>query len=120
LPIIRSLIVWDSIQAHAACQVGCEKTLWIESPLDHQEISVARKDAVELFGRQNLVLGKVNLAAAFDRRLDKAVDRLAAGSLVALFRMEFEVEAVTVLGERDQAVVWLVRSQNGRHRWAGG
>ncbi len=87
--------------------------------LDRQEIPVAGIDAVELLGPQDLVLGKVNLAAAPDRRIDEAVDGLAAGGLVALLRVELEVEAVAVFGERNQAVVRLVGAQDGRDRRAG-
>jgi len=113
------LIVQDGVDADAACQVGCEQAVGIESALDGQEIFVAGKDAVELLGPQNLVLSEVNLAAAPDRGIDEAVDGLAAGGLVAGLGVELEVEAVAIRGERDQAVVRLVCAQDGRDRRAG-
>ena len=61
----------------------------------------------------------MNLAATPDRRIDEAVDGLAAGGLVLRLRVELEVEAVAVFGERDQAVVRFVCAQNGRNRRAG-
>ncbi len=117
--LLRLLLVQDGIDADATRQVGCEQAVRIESSLDRQQIPVARIDAVELLGRQDLVLGEVDLAAAPDRRIDQAVDGLAAGGLVLRLRVELEVEAVAVLGERDQAVVRLVRAQDGRDRRAG-
>ncbi len=61
----------------------------------------------------------MNLAAAPDRRIDEAVDSLAAGGFVLRLRVELEVEAVAVFGERDQAVVRFVCAQDGRDRRAG-
>ena len=116
---LRLLLIQTRVDADAPRQIGCEQAVRIESSLDRQEIPVARKDAVELLGRQDLVLGKVNLAAAPDRCIDEAVDGLAAGGLVLSLRVELEVEAVAVLGERDQAFVRLVCAQDGRDRWAG-
>ena len=87
--------------------------------LDFQQFTVAGKDAVKLIGCQDLVLGQVNLAAAPDRGIDQAVDGLAAGILVALFGMEFEIETVAILGKRDQGVVGFVGAQDGRDRRAG-
>jgi len=117
--LLRQLLVQDGIDADAARQVGCEQAVRIESSLDRQEIPVARIDAIELLGRQDLVLGEVNLAAAPDRRVDETVDGRAAGDLVSCLRVELEIKAVAVFGERDQAVVRLVCAQNGRDRRAG-
>ena len=115
----RPLLVQDRIDTDAAGQVGGEQAVRIELSLDGQEIFVAGKDTVKLLGPQDLVLGEVNLAAALGRGIDEAVDGLAAGGLVAGFGVELEVEAVAVLGERDQAVVRLVCAQDGRDRRAG-
>ena len=64
--LLRPLLVQDRVDADATRQVGCKQAVRIESSLDCQEIPVAREDAVELLGRQDLVLGEVNLAAAPD------------------------------------------------------
>ena len=117
--LLRPLTVQDGVDADAACQVGCEQAVRIEPPLDGQEVFVAGKHAVKLPGPQDLVLGEVNLAAAPDRGIDEAVDGRAAGGLVAGLGVELEVEAVAVLGERDQAVVRPVRAQDGRDRRTG-
>jgi hypothetical protein len=77
--LLRPLLVQNGVDADAACQIGHEQAVWIESLFDCQQILVARIDAVELFGRQDLIFGEVNLAAAPDRRIDEAVDGLTAG-----------------------------------------
>ncbi len=91
----------------------------IEPAFDLKEFAVAGENTVKLIGCQDLVLGKVNLAAAPDRGIDQAVDSLAAGVFVALLGMEFKIETVTVLGKRDQGVIRLVDAQDGRDRRAG-
>ena len=93
------LLIQGRVDADAACQVGCEQAVRIKPAFDRQEFTAARIDSVELLGGQDLVLGEVNLAAAPDRRIDETVGCLAAGSLLVLFRVEFEVEAVAVLGK---------------------
>jgi len=117
--LLGPLFIQDRVDADAAGQVGGEQAVRIESSLDCQEIFVTGIDAVELLGSQDLVLGKVNLAAAPDRRIDEAVDGLAAGGLEVRLGVELEVKAVAVLGKRDQAVVRLVCAQDGRNRRAG-
>ena len=97
--LLRPLFVQHGIDADAPCQVGCEQALRIELSLDRQQILVARVDPIELFGPQDLVLGKVNLAATAGCRIDKAVDRFAAGCLRVFLGVKLEVEAVTILGK---------------------
>lgn len=97
--LLRLLLVQGRVDADAACQVGCEQAIRIESAFDRQELTAARVDSVELLGGQDLVLGEVNLAAAPDRRIYETVDCFAAGGLLVFFRVEFEVEAVAVLGK---------------------
>ncbi len=86
-PLLQLLLIQDGVNADTACQVGCEKAVLIDSFLDLQEISVAGVDAVELLGREDLVLGEVNLAAApGSARADGHVVLLAVGQcLAALF-----------------------------------
>ena len=97
--LFRLLFVQNRVDPDAARQVGCEQTVRVQPSLDRQQIPVARIDAVELFGRQDLVFGEVDLAAAPDRRIDEAVDSPAAGGLVLLLGVKLKVEAVAVLGE---------------------
>ena len=97
--LFRLLFIQNWVDADAACQIGCEQAVRIEPSFDRQQIPVARIDAVELLGRQDLVFGEVDLAAAPDRRIDEAVDSLATGGLVLLLRVKLKVEAVAVLGE---------------------
>ena len=107
------------IDADPARQVGCEQAVRLELPFDLQKIPVAGVDTVELLRCQDLVLGKVDLAATPDRGIDETVDSFPTGGLVAFFRVELEIEAVTILGKGNQTVIWLVRAQDGRYRRTG-
>ena len=118
--MIVALFFERRVDADAARQIGGEQPVGVQAALDLQEVPIAGVDAIKLIGSQDLVLGEVNLAAVADGRIDEAVDGFAAGGLVVFFGVELEVEAVAVLGERDQAVVRRVGAQDGRDGWAGG
>ena len=75
-------------EADPAGEIGVEQAVRIELLLQGQELPAARVDAEELLRREDLVLGKVHLAAAAGRRIDEAVHGLSARGLVALLRVE--------------------------------
>jgi hypothetical protein len=109
----------SSTDTDPAGQIRGENALRIKPLLDCQKLTVAGIDTGELLGGEDLVFGEMDLATPFDRCFDQAVDGLAAGGLVTLLGVELEVEAVAVLGEREQSVIGFVSPEDRGYRRAG-
>ena len=103
----------DGVDADATREVRGEEPLRVELVLDAEQLVVPRVQAAELLGPEDLVLGQVDLAAVARGGVDEPVDGAAAGVDVTRLGMELHVEGVAVFREGDDAVVLLVRAEDG-------
>ena len=85
------------IDADTTSEVGREQTIRIKPTFDFKEFPVARINAIELLGPQDLVFGKVDFTTTPDRSIDEAINSLPAVVLVAHFWMKFKIEAIAIL-----------------------
>ena len=112
---MRRLVGSHRIDSHTARQIGRKQSLGIKLAFEFKQFPESRIDPVELLRPQDLVLGKVNLAAAHDRRVNQPINQRVTTCMNNLCMQGISVDEVfekvtSVLAQRGASITTLETS----------